>query len=150
MVDRLYTTRRTSIAHALAERLKTINGTGEFFTDLENNVSTKVKFWDEIVDFPAVFVSAGTERREYQGGGYKDRFLNLGVRCYVNEENAMLALDKLLEDIETVVEENSSLTYYDKTGAEQKTHQMTILSIDTDEGILEPIGMGEMLIEVHY
>jgi len=33
---------------------------------------------------------------------------------------------------------------------QQYTHQITILSIDTDEGVLDPFGVGEILIEVQY
>ena len=58
--------------------------------------------------------------------------------------------DELLEDAETVLEENSQLLYYDRNGLEQHTHQITILSIDTDEGVLDPLGVGEILIEVRY
>jgi hypothetical protein len=59
-------------------------------------------------------------------------------------------LDKLLEDVETVLEENSNLEYYDKRQSPQRAHQITIISIDTDEGVLEPIGVGEILIQVQY
>jgi aspartate/tyrosine/aromatic aminotransferase len=92
----------------------------------------------------------GQKTREYQGGGYKDRFLNLTVRCYVNQEDATLALDQLLEDIETVIEDNSRLEYLDKRGVPQYTQQISIISIDTDEGVLEPLGVGELLIQVQY
>ena len=30
------------------------------------------------------------------------------------------------------------------------THQISIISIDTDEGVLEPLGVGEILLEVRY
>ena len=89
-------------------------------------------------------------RDRYQTGGYKDRFLNVTVRCYVNEEDAVNALDELLEDVETVLEENSRLKYHDRNGLEQHTQQITIISIDTDEGVLDPLGVGEILIEVRY
>ena len=59
-------------------------------------------------------------------------------------------MDELLEDVETVIENNSKLLYHDRLGLEQSTHQITILSIDTDEGVLEPLGVGEILIEVRY
>ena len=49
-----------------------------------------------------------------------------------------------------MLEDNSRLSYIDKTGATQYTQQITIVSIDTDEGVLEPLGVGEMLIEVRY
>ena len=55
-----------------------------------------------------------------------------------------------MEDVETVIEDNSALSYTDKRGVSQKTQQITIVSIDTDEGVLEPLGVGEMLIEVRY
>jgi hypothetical protein len=150
MPERIYTTRRQSIVNALVGVLKQINGTGEFFTDLENRVEPRLKFWDEIQEFPAVHINAGSETRLYQAGGYKDRFLTVTLRCYVNEEDAVDALDKLLEDVETVLEENSTLSYVDKRGAPQHTHQITIVSIDTDEGVLEPLGVGEILLEVRY
>ena len=150
MAVRDYTTRRQSIVGALVTKLKEINGTGTYLTNLHENVHPRLKFWDEVEEFPAVHMNAGSESREYQGGGYKDRFLSVTIRCYVNEEDAVDALDKLLEDVETALESNSTLTYYDRTGTEQSTRQITIVSIDTDEGVLEPYGVGEILIEVRY
>tara|TARA_R110002074_G_scaffold2102_1_gene12337 strand:+ start:1587 stop:2039 length:453 start_codon:yes stop_codon:yes gene_type:complete len=150
-MSRTYTTRRQSIVNALATQLKTIKSTTSgMLTDVNDNVHPRLKFWDEVDDFPAIHLNAGSETREYQGGGYKDRFLSVTIRCYVNEEDAVDALDKLLEDVETVIETNSRLSYTDRQGATQSTHQITIVSIDTDEGVLEPLGVGEMLIEVRY
>lgn len=150
MAERAYTTRRLAIVEALVEKLKDIDGTGNFRTNLFLNVSPRLKFWDEVEQFPAVHLNAGSETREYQAGGYKDRFLSVSVRCYVNEEDAVQALESLLEDVETVLEENSRLTYIDKNGVSQYTQQITIISIDTDEGVLEPYGVGEMQLEVRY
>ena len=150
MTSRSYATRRTSIVKALAEKLKIINGTGAFHTNLYDNVEPRLLFWDEVTDFPAVHLNAGSESRMYQGGGYKDRFLNLTLRCYVNEENAQDALSALLEDVETVIEDNSNLEYRDKLNVKHNTHQITIVSIDTDEGVLEPLGVAEMQVEVRY
>ena len=148
MANRLYTTRRQSIVNALVEKLKDINGSGNFLSNVYGNVSPRLKFWDEVDDFPAIHLNAGSETREYQGGGYKDRFLSVSARIYVREEDAVDALDKLLEDVETVIEDNSRLAYTDKQGNTQYTHQITIISIDTDEGVLEPLGVAEMLLEV--
>jgi hypothetical protein len=149
MAARDYTSRRVSITEAIVDTLLTINGTGNFRTTL-TSVSPRLKFWDEVEEFPSVHVNAGPETRLYQGGGYKDRFLTVTVRCYVKQDNANLALEALLEDIETVLEENSSLSYLDSRGASQRTHQITIVSIDTDEGALEPLGVGEIQLEVRY
>ena len=150
MSSRAYTTRRLGIVEALVNKLKDIDGTGFFLTNLEENVSPRLKFWDEVEEFPAVHLNAGSETRESQAGGFKNRFLSITLRCYVQAEDAVLALDELLEDVETVVEENSRLTYKDRNNVDQYTQQITVLSIDTDEGVLEPLGVGEMLIEVRY
>ena len=147
--NRQYTSRRSAITKALADEIALIDGRGIFHTAVAE-VSPRLKFWDEVEEFPAVHINAGSESRQYQGGGYKDRFLNLSIRCYVNQEDSVEALDELLEDVETVLEENSRLRYYDRMGLEQYTQQITVISIDTDEGVLDPLGVGEILIEVRY
>ena len=150
MAERAYTTRRLGIVEALVNKLKDIDGTGQYLSNLEENVSPRLKFWDEVEEFPAVHLNAGSETREYQAGGYKDRFLSITLRRYVQAEDAVEALDELLEDVETVVEESSRLRYKDRNNVDQYTQQITVVSIDTDEGVLEPLGVGEMLIEVRY
>jgi hypothetical protein len=150
MVERTYTTRRLGIVNALVEKLKLIDGQNSYLTNLYENVSPRLKFWDEVDEFPAVHLNAGSETREYQAGGYKDRFLSLTIRCYVQDEDSVQALDELMEDVETVIEENSRLAYTDRQGNTQYTQQITVVSVDTDEGVLEPLGVGEMLIEVRY
>lgn len=150
MAERDYTTRRMGIVKGIEEKLKTINGNSPFRSNLYNNVLPRLKFWDEVSDFPAVHVSAGAETREYQGGGYKDRFLTVTIRVYVQEENAIFALEKLFEDIESVLEQNSRLEYKDQDNNSQYTHQITIVSLDSDEGALEPLGVGEIICEVRY
>ena len=147
---REYTTRRYGILLALCDVLKTIDGTGNFLSDLEGRVSPTLKFWDEIEEYPAVHLSSGTEYREYQGGGYADRYLAVSIKVYVEEENSPLALDKIIEDIETVLTENSALVYYDKRGAKQCVHQISISTITTDEGVLDPAGMADISIFIHY
>ena len=61
-----------------------------------------------------------------------------------------MSLNALMEDIETVVENSNTLQYTDKQNQIYNVQQMSIISIDTDEGVLEPYGVGEILIEVRY
>ena len=150
MATRTYTTRRQGIVNAIVDALSAIDGTGNYHSNLDGNISPRLKFWDEVEEFPAVHINAGGETREYLTGGIKNRFLTITLRCYVNEEDAVNALDALLEDVETVLEDNSSMTYTDKLGVSQGIQQITILSIDTDEGVLEPMGVAEMVAEVRY
>ena len=150
MAERQYTSKRQSIVDALVDKFKNIDGNGDFLSNIYDNVHPRLKFWDEIDEFPAIHLNAGGETRQYQGAGYKDRFLTVTVRIYVKEEDAVDALDKLLEDVETVVEQNSRLAYVDKQNVTQYTQQITVISINTDEGVLEPYGVGELLLEVRY
>lgn len=144
-----YTSRRAAITKALADKIRDINGRGVYYQSIAE-VSPFLKFWDEVVEFPAVHLNAGSESREYQAGGYKDRFLIITIRCYVNQDDSVNALDELIQDVETVVEDNSVLGYLDREGVSQCTQQITVLSIDTDEGVLDPLGVAEMLVEVRY
>lgn len=148
--SRTYTSRRQSIVTALAEALRTIDGSGDFSENLSGNIEERFKFWDEVNEFPAVHLNAGSETREYQGGGYRDRFLSVNIRIYVQEENAANALERIIEDVETVIEQNSKLQYVDRNNTSQYTQQISIVSIDTDEGVLEPDGVGELILEVRY
>ncbi len=147
--NQLYTSRRSSITKALADKIQEINGRGVFYRDIAE-VSPFLKFMDEIVQHPAVHLNAGSETREYLSGGIKNRFLNITLRLYVNQENSVEALDELIQDVELVLEDNSQLAYLDRDGNSQCTQQTTIISIDTDEGVLDPLGVAEILIEVRY
>ena len=148
-MTRSTSTRRSQILDALVEKFKAINGTGDYRTQLSNQVFPTMKFWDEISTYPAVHLSAGTETREYYGSNSRWRFLTITIRAYVNQEDPVEALCLLLEDLEYVLDNNLSITYSDSYGS-GGTAQQTILSIDTDEGVLAPLGIGEMIIEVRY
>ena len=142
-------TRRSQILDALVTKFKDIDGTGDYRTDIADQVFPAMKFWDEISTYPAVHLSAGTETREYYGSNNRWRFLTVTIRAYVNQEDPTEALCLLLEDIEYVLDNNLSIAYSDSYGS-ASTAQQTIISIDTDEGVLAPLGIGEMIIEVRY
>ena len=151
MAVRDYTTKRYQILESLQTKLKTINGLGAFLTDLSKNVHTRLLFWDEVDMFPAIHMNAGTETRNNLGGGVKERFLTITLRCYIkNASNPQKALDELIEDIETVIEDNSVLSSVTPQGVTQHTQDILIQSIETDEGVLDPLGVGEVLLLVRY
>jgi|TARA_R100000482_G_C5062269_1_gene117630 hypothetical protein len=147
---RKHSTRRRAIVEAISEKLEQINGNAPFRTSVAK-VERRLKFWDEVQEFPTIHVGAGSETREYDGGGFRFRFLQLTIRCYVSDDDdVILALEELLEDVESVLEENDPLQYTDSTGASQFTAQTTIGAVTTDEGVLEPLGVGEITIEIRY
>ena len=147
---RRYSTRRRAIVEALALELEQINGSAPFRTSVAS-VERRLKFWDEVNEFPTIHIGAGSETRQYEGGGFRFRFLRITVRCYVSDDNDVIeALEELLVDVETVLEDKDPLTYYDSTGTSQSTVQTTIGTVTTDEGVLEPLGVGEITIEIRY
>jgi hypothetical protein len=140
---------RTSIAKALAEKLKLINGEAPYTTNIYGNAYPKLKFWDEVMDFPAVYMSTGSESRDYHPGGFKWGFLGISLKLYVKGEDPAIELENLLEDVEKVIDANRTLVYDTETAGAQTT-EILINSIVTDEGLLEPYGVGEVNITVQY
>lgn len=150
MTARTYSTRRYAIVDALVEKFKAIDGSGSYVSNLNRNVFNRLKFYDEVQNFPCVCVTASTETRDYQTNGYRDRYLEIRLMIFVREDEPLQATEAILEDLETVVEDNGRLAYVDKTGTTQYTHDIQILSLGTDEGTLDPISVGEMTLRVHY
>ena len=146
-----YRTKRKKIIDAYVKQIKGINGTHPYNSNLFNEVHGNTLFLDQIVQYPSVCVIAGDETREYQPNGFKWRFLNMDIRVYVEDaEDPQEELALLIEDIERVIDDNDVLTYDDSVSPNEKTTSSTILTITTDEGVLSPLGIGEIAIQVRY
>ena len=147
-----YRTGRKKIVDALVKELKTsINGVAAYKSNVFNIVHGRLKFLDEIAEYPAVCIVAGDETREYQPDGFKWRFLSIDIRCYIEDQadpQEVLAL--LMEDIERVIDDNDILTYDDTVSPNLKTTSLTVTTLSSDEGVLTPLGIGEMNVMVRY
>lgn len=143
-------TRRSSIVEALTNKLKTISLANGFSTDLGEQVYSRMKFWDEIQEFPCICLVAGAESIVHQGGGMKDRYLDVTLRAYVNDEDSIATLESLLEDVEIIIDNNGRLAYTDSSGNTNYTRDIILINIDTDQGALSPLGVGEMALQVKY
>jgi len=142
-------TKRTQITKALADKLKLIDGSSPYVTNLYGNAYPKLKFWDEVQDFPSVYLTPGSETRDYLPGDFAWGFLNVAIKAYVrSEDDAGEQLEQLLEDIERCVDQNRTLVYDTEQGLE--TTEILIQSITTDEGLLVPYGVGEINLQVRY
>lgn len=147
----VYRTARKKIVEALAEKFKQIDGSHPYNSNVFDNVSSSLTFLDDIEQYPKVCVVAGDETRQYQPGGFKWRFLLISVRAYIsNEEDAQETLALLIEDLERIIDESDSLVYDDSVDPSLQTTSMTIQSITTDEGVIAPLGIGEITVEVRY
>ena len=128
-----------------------INGVSPYNSNIFNGAEGRLKFLDQIQEYPHICVVAGDETRQYQPDGFKWRFLQIDIRCYINDESdPQETLALLMEDIERVIDINDILTYDDTVSPNLKTTSLTLLSIATDEGVLAPLGIGELILSVRY
>ena len=146
-----YRTKRKRIVDAYVKELKRINGQYPYNSNLFNEVHGNTIFLDQISQFPTVCVIAGDETREYQPSGFKWRYLSLEIRLYIEDANdPQEELALLLEDVESVIDNNDVLIYDDSVSPNLKTTSSTIVSLTTDEGVLAPLAIGEIALIVRY
>lgn len=138
--------KRNSIVKALAEKLKLIDGSAPYLVNIYGNAFPWLKFWDEVQNFPCIYMTPGSEYREYLPGDFKWAFLSISLKVYCNGEESTSQLEQLLEDIETCIDANRVLEY--SPGME--TTEILITSIVTDEGLLAPYAVGEINLQVRY
>ena len=141
--------RRKTIVEYIVTELKNINGevstydaSYTYSSDLSNNVFRRLKFIDEVNDFPAIYVSAGTEVRTYNTSGMTTADLDISIRCYINSEESLDALESIFNDIEHIL--------YRLNSPENEILEITIQDLSTDEGLIAPLGIGEISINVEY
>ena len=143
--------RRTEIVDFLVTSLKNIDGAASnynasytFTQNLFNNVFRKIKFLDEVNDFPALYLSAGTEIRDFNSLSLTVATLDVTIRAYVYGEDSSQSLaDALVQDIEHVI-------YSLGDNPEKGILDITIDSISIDEGLATPYGLAEVELTVVY
>jgi hypothetical protein len=143
-------TKRTQIVQALAEKIRlSINGGNPYTTNLQNQCYAKLKFWDEVNDFPSVYITPGTETRDYLLSDFAWGMLGVCVKVYCkSEDNPQEQLETLLADLEICIDSNRQLIYDTTHG--YTTTEILIASITTDEGLLAPYAVGEINLQVRY
>ena len=146
-----YRTARKKIAEALVKQLNLIDGNYPYNTNIFGNAHSGMIFLDQIQEYPKICVVPGDETREYQPNEFKWRFLDLDIRVYVeDQEDPQEVLALLMEDIERVLDDNDVLIYDDTVSPHRTTTSLTLQSMSTDEGVLTPLGIGEMTLECRY
>ena len=143
--------RRKEIVEYIVTQLKQIDGETSgfnpsytYFNNLFNNVFRKLKFLDEVNDFPALYVSAGTELRDFNSKSLTVATLDATIRAYVfGEDNSQNLSDDLVQDIEHVI-------YSLGDNPEMGVLDITIDNISTDEGLTTPYGIAEVELTIVY
>jgi len=143
--------RRTEIIDFIVTQLKEIDGeTSDFnssYTYTQNvfsNVYRRIKFLDEVNDFPALYVSAGTELRDFNSKSLTVATLDATIRAYVfGEDNSQSLVDDITQDIEHVI-------YSIGDNPDKGILDITIDSITSDEGLATPYGLAEVELTIVY
>ena len=143
--------RRTEIVNFIKDNLVKINGEISTFngsylynTNVFNNVYRKLKFLDEINDFPAIYLSAGTEFRNFQSQNLTIATLDVIIRAYVyGEDNSQILADEVTQDIEHVI-------YSLENASNIGIMDITIERISMDEGLVTPYGLAEVELLIVY
>lgn len=146
---------RSGIVKAMSSGIASkLNGTGDYVNNVYGNVTNKVVHFDEITDYPYISVTPGNEKREDMPSNFSWGTLIVHIRIYVeNESDAQGQLESLISDIENYVDTHLNLSYNIITSEGTITHQTvdnSIVSISTDEGILDPNALGEVALTVRY
>ena len=143
------TSRRRDIANFLVGEFKKIDGGVSTFdssytyqVNLFDNVFRRLKFLDEINDFPSVYLQAGSEDRVYDSKGLTTSTLDIMIRVYVQTENAVEELESTMQDIEFVI--------YNMDTEKYGMMDVQVSTMSTDEGLLDPYGIGEVGVTVSY
>ena len=143
--------RRKEIIAFLVDKLKEIDGqavVGTNYTynlNVFNNVKRAVRFLDEVNDFPSLYLSAGTENRDFNSKNLTVATLDVTIRAYIyGQDNSQSLADDIVQDIEFVV--------YHQLGEnpDKGILDITIDSIATDEGLAAPYGIAEVNLNTAY
>lgn len=137
---------RADIKTTLVTKLKEISGSAPYTSNLFKNVLGKLKYWNEVQDYPFVCVTAGTEIRQYLPGNFKWGILDIPLWIYVKGNDSEKLLETIFDDIEILVDANQELEY--ATG--KFTEDISILRLFSDEGLMDPLRIGEILLQVRY
>ena len=130
--------KRTQIVDAIVDLLKeNLTGDSPYITNVFQNVKNRQIFWDDVNDYPSICVYSGAETREYLPGDFKWAFLTVNIMIFVNDEDS---------NIEAILDNNNDLTV---EGNDLST-DIRILSLSDDEGLLNPLGVGEITLETRY
>lgn len=138
--------KRSSITKVLADLMNTELDGIKYPSNIYGSAENKIKFWDEISNFPYISIVPGSEYREYMPGHFKWAYLTCIVRIYTKGEDSDTELDQFFDDIEQVLDLNNEIIY---SGTDKLT-SITIATITSDEGVLKPLGIGEMTITTQY
>lgn len=141
---------RQSIVTAFTEATKTaLDGVNDSY-NIYGNVYARNMLTKDIVSFPCITYSPGPETFQYLASGMRWNFLTVYSRVYVkNVEEPQQELEVLIQKIKNIIDSNTNIPYY-VGNTLMHTTDVTLQEISTDEGLLAPDGIAEVVFAVRY
>lgn len=145
---------KREMLEALVQDLRLIDGGTSvldsrytFELDCHENVYPQYRFLEEINDFPTVCFYVVEETISHIGGDVRYKTALINLRGYVHEnlgewEDSNWWAEALLDDIEHVLRHvrERNRCFID----------VRILELSTDEGIMSPYGVADMILAITY
>jgi hypothetical protein len=124
---------------------RTVDGipqTSYTFQNRVAQVSRNYRYYQQVNDFPAIFLLAGENTTTHKGANERYSTQELTLRCYVKTENSIQQLEDLIEDVEAV------LNIAKQPGLRQGLDivECRVTSIETDEGLFDPLGIANIRV----
>lgn len=146
---------RSGISKAFVDKIKlNLNGTGDYVTNIYDSVTNKTTHFDMVQNFPFISVTPGPENRQVMPSLYTEAELTLYFRILVNNPNdAQGELELIISDLETLIDASNGIQYEHLTPSgiqTGRTISADITNITTDEGLLDPYAMGEIVVLIKY
>jgi hypothetical protein len=145
---------KREMIEALLKELRLIDGGTSvldyrytFELDCHENVYSQYKFLEEVNDFPTICFSVVEETVAHIGGDVRYKTALISLRGYVHQdigeqEDSNWWAEALLDDIEHVLKyvRERNRCFVD----------VRILELSTDEGIMTPYGVADMILSITY
>ena len=141
---------RQAITEAFAKTTKQVlDGTADPY-NIYGNVFPKNLLTKDIVSFPCITYSPGPEKFQYLPSGLRWNYLTMYSRVYVKGvEEPQQELEVLIQKIKNIIDSNTNIPYYVGNTLMHIT-DCTLDEISTDEGLLAPDGIAEIVFVVRY
>ena len=131
---------RTTIANRLVEILTDISVSNGYATDVQD-VQRRLRFIDEIEYFPSIYLVGASEARQYLPSFQEERNIIFVIRAYIRDDDSDAAINDLIDDIENAIRAD-----FVATRLNSLVTDIRITEITTDEGLLAPEGVAEIIV----
>lgn len=150
---------RQSIIRSLANIISDnfVANSPEYSTNVYGNVFSRNMLFADVKEYPTITVSAGPERYEYHPSGLVWADMTAYIRIYESDpEIVEEKLEKAIVDIKKLLALHDNIPYTVQSPGELPTPELahtvetTLLETTTDEGLLKPLGVAELTINIRY